>query len=89
MDNSKAQLLKEGNSANTSNCHHISFLTVTPFPELSTDLWPPVTSLLPSFQVLSGPKISKKTLTQYETLSKKSSTFPFPFQLQLLTPSQS
>ena len=71
MDNSKAQLLKEGNSANTSNCHHISFLTVTPFPELSTDLWPPVTSLLQSCQVLPEPKWSKKNIEIVRNLDEE------------------
>ena len=62
----------EGNSASTSNCHDVSFLTVTPSPELSTDLWPPLTSHFPSLQVLSEAKLSKKTLIQIN-LSK--STF--------------
>ena len=44
--------------------HRVSFLTVTPSPELSTDLWPPVMSLLPSFQILPEPKLSKKTMIQ-------------------------
>ena len=42
----------------------VSFFTVTPSPELSTDLWPPVTSLLPNYQILPDPKLSKKTLIQ-------------------------
>ena len=44
--------------------YHVSFLVVTPSPDLSTDLWPPMTSLLPSFQVFPELKLSKKTLIQ-------------------------
>ena len=39
---------------------HVSFLTVTHSPELSTDLWPPVTSLPASFQALAEPKSNCK-----------------------------
>ena len=42
----------------------VSFLTVTPSPKLLTDLWPPVMSLPPSFQVLPESKLSMKTLIQ-------------------------
>ena len=78
MGNSKVQLLQEGNSVSTSNCHHVSFLAVTPSSEISTDLWPTVTSFLPSIQVLRVLKLSKKTLIRYETWSKKSATLHFP-----------
>ena len=62
IGNSKVKLLQEVNFASTSNCRQVSSLTVTLSPELSTDLCPPVTYLLPIFQVLSEPKLLKKTL---------------------------